>query len=780
MNAQVIKIVDQQTNSPIENVVVYNLQEDIFVKSNLKGEVNLSVFNQEDLLNFQHPSYQSIILPFQAAVNAEVIQMYEHILEMDEVVVSASKWEQSSKEIANSITSISSKQIEFNMPQTSADLLEQSGKVFVQKSQFGGGSPMIRGFSANSVLIIVDGLRMNNAIFRSGNLQNIINIDPMSVENAEVIFGPGSVMYGSDALGGVMDFHTKKNTFSKQTKWKANALLRYATASNERTSHLNVTRSGKKVSWFSSITLSSLGDLRAGGNYSKADPDFGKRTEYVRRENGTDVIVQNPHEEVQVGSGFNLFNMVNKLTFNLSEEKNLEYGFYYSSTSNIPRYDRLIQYRNGELRYGDWYYGPQKWLRNSLTLNSSKKTKLFDEAKYIVGHQKFIESRHSRDIYSNDLVSRIETVNSFHLNMDYHKDITERKSIFYGLESFLNTVGSEAFSEDLLSKQTVKAPSRYPSEGSNYSTLAGYFSYKSRIRDQWILQYGGRMSYIHLSSDFSDKTFYAFPFDKLEIKEPSFTGNAGLVWLPPNGWKLNLLTSTGFRAPNVDDAGKLFDSEPGNVIVPNDNLNSEYVYNIDLGISRTFGNSLKLESTFFYSWIEDVIVRRDFLFNGQDSIVYDGVKSKVQALTNAESGIVMGTSLSLKAEFGKYWAIVSHLTITEGQDSDGFALRHAAPTYGITSLQFKKGKINAELFTRYNGAIAFEDLAPSEQSKIHLYSSEGALAWATLNFRFHYNLSNSMLMNLALENLFDKHYRTYSSGISSPGINGILSFTLTF
>jgi hemoglobin/transferrin/lactoferrin receptor protein len=93
-------------------------------------------------------------------------------------------------------------------PQTSADLLANSGHVFVQKSQLGGGSPMIRGFSTNRVLITVDGIRLNNAIFRGGNVHNVISINPFNIEKTEIILGSGSVIYGSDAIGGVMNFYT--------------------------------------------------------------------------------------------------------------------------------------------------------------------------------------------------------------------------------------------------------------------------------------------------------------------------------------------------------------------------------------------------------------------------------------------------------------------------------------------------------------------------------------------------------------------------------------------
>ncbi|WP_084607817.1 TonB-dependent receptor plug domain-containing protein [Prevotella dentasini] len=149
---------------------------------------------------------------------------------LDEVVVSASKWRQNISEQPKRISVITPGESLFQNPQTAADLLELSGQVYVQKSQLGGGSPMIRGFATNRLLYSVDGIRMNTAIFRSGNLQNVISLDPFAMERTEVLFGPGSVIYGSDAMGGVMSFTTKNPVFSPvagKVRW--GAVLRHAT-----------------------------------------------------------------------------------------------------------------------------------------------------------------------------------------------------------------------------------------------------------------------------------------------------------------------------------------------------------------------------------------------------------------------------------------------------------------------------------------------------------------------------------------------------------------------
>lgn len=190
--------------------MMYNHQQTLYFTTDHKGKAILSGLDPEEPVTISHPSYEQHITTLsQLKKSNNRVVLNQKIILIDEVVVAANRWEQEKKQTPNRIVSIAPGEIEFNSPQTSADMLAHTNQVFVQKSQLGGGSPMIRGFAANSVLIVVDGVRMNNAIFRSGNLQNVIGVDPLTLENTEVLYGPGSVMYGSDALGGVMHFRTK-------------------------------------------------------------------------------------------------------------------------------------------------------------------------------------------------------------------------------------------------------------------------------------------------------------------------------------------------------------------------------------------------------------------------------------------------------------------------------------------------------------------------------------------------------------------------------------------
>jgi len=135
---------------------------------------------------------------------------------LSEVTLAATRFSQNKKFIAQQVFVISRSHIENSNQPTTAEILSQSGELLVQKSQLGGGSPVIRGFEANKVLICVDGIRMNNAIYRGGHLQNVITLNDESLQKAELLFGPSSVMYGSDALGGVMSFYTRDPEITKK------------------------------------------------------------------------------------------------------------------------------------------------------------------------------------------------------------------------------------------------------------------------------------------------------------------------------------------------------------------------------------------------------------------------------------------------------------------------------------------------------------------------------------------------------------------------------------
>jgi hemoglobin/transferrin/lactoferrin receptor protein len=262
-------------------------------------------------------------------------------------------------------------------------------------------------------------------------------------------------------------------------------------------------------------------------------------------------------------------------------------------------------------------------------------------------------------------------------------------------------------------------------------------------------------------------------------------GNVGVVWHPTSDWQVNLNVSTGFRSPNIDDVAKVFDSEPGNVIVPNPDLEPEYARNLELGIVRSYAGKARFEITGFYTQLENAMVRRDFSLNGQDSIMYDGTLSNVEALVNAESAQIMGGSFSFRYLFTPFFRTRHNITVIKGEDADGFPLRHVPPAFGSSHLVFEKQKWFVDLYLDYSGAFTFNQLAPSEQDKPHLYAEDEngnpwSPSWWTLNIKSNYRVNDYFSLNGGIENIFDKRYRTYSSGIVAPGINLKLSAMVKF
>ncbi len=774
--AQVVRVLDAGNDLPVSGVELKSISSEKFVLTNQQGKADIS--DLEDSISVHHPSYQSkSISRKEITSSGNIIFLELKTIEISEIVISANRWEQNPKEIPNQIVAIPKEASEFNNPQTAADLLESTGKIFVQKSQLGGGSPMIRGFGANAVLIVVDGIRMNNAIFRSGNLQNIINVDPNMMEGAEVIEGPGSVIYGSDALGGVMDFHTKEVEIGTEKGITGNTFFRYSTANKEKTSQVQWNLAGQKFGWFGGFTYSNFGDLRAGNNRPEKYPDLYKRNFYVERINGVDQIIQNDDPNMQVPSGYQTYNSIQKLKWRWKPDLSLEYIFNFSNTTDIPRYDRLAEEENGEPTSAEWYYGPQFWMMNAVKVKHDS-SKIWDEMKLTLGWQQFIESRHDRKFQNPVRRSREEKVGMYSLNLDAFKswNLTD---IFYGLEFVYNDVSSSAFAQNLNNGEFSSATTRYPDGGANTKSFALYLNSKRKLFASRIFVNAGlRFNYYSL---FALTTDEPLPFEKLTNENQALVGNLGLVWPANEKISWSVLGSSGFRAPNLDDMAKVFDSEPGNVIVPNPDLKPEYSYNLESTINWRPTQKASLKVTGFHSWLREAMVRTDFTFNGSDSIMYDGTLSKVQTLTNTGKAVVYGLNAEFIYQISDRWNFSSYINWMKGEDLiTGESLRHVTPAFGLTSIRYQHEKLKVEFYSRYNGAIPFEELPPSEQNKPNLYTSEGSLAWYTLNIRTEYRFSHTFSMNASMENILDKHYCTYSSGISAPGINGILALRIHF
>lgn len=783
--SQNIQVLRQEDNTPIPGVAIFNSNKSKSGVTDFDGYVDISVFDTNEVITFQHISHQTLQLKKSEITASNQVFILSDASDLEEIVLSVSKFGQQRKDIPQQIVSITSEDVLFGNPQTAADLLQRSGSVYVQKSQLGGGSPLIRGFSTNRLLIAVDGVRFNTAIFRGGNVQNIISIDPFAVERVEVILGPGSVVYGSDAVGGVMNFYTKKPKFSFEDgmSFSGNATARYATANNEKTGHVDFNIGLKEWAFLTSVTYSDFDDLRMGSN----GPDDYLRNEYVQTINGVDAVVQNDNSKVQVATGYNQINLMQKVRYRANDKWNFDLGLFYTTTSDLPRYDRLIRETDNELRFSEWYYGPQEWISGNIQArNTAYNNSFYDESVATISFQRFKESRNNRDFGDTILFQTEEKVNAYTAAWDFEKDWGKTK-FNYGLEYVYNKVNSVGAQTDITSGNFTRDVSRYP-DGATWQSIAAYLSTNFKITDKLAFQGGVRYNRVLVDAVF-DASLYDLPFTEANIDADAVTGTAGFAFNPNKilGWRINF--GTAFRAPNIDDVGKVFDSEPGSVVVPNPDLKPEYAYNGEIGVTLNFENVVKVDLGTFYTILEDALVRRDFSLNGETELEYQGELSNVQAVQNGGKAEVYGFEASLEINFCKSLQFTGAYNITDGftleEDGVKVPIRHAAPQFGNGHLIYKTGKIKLDAFAIFNGQFDFEDLAPTQQNNDFLYAKDAngnpfSPRWYTLNFGAQYALTKAIQLNTTLENITDQRYQTYSSGIAAPGCNLIVAVTYAF
>jgi hemoglobin/transferrin/lactoferrin receptor protein len=783
-HTQVISIKDRENHRPLELVTLSSENPRASAITNTQGKADLSLFIGSDSIEIRRVGYKTSILSYDRLIKeGQVFYMSRAIVTLDQIVVSATRWRQSERDIPSRITAIAPEEVILENPQTAADLLGISGEVFVQKSQQGGGSPMIRGFATNRLLIVVDGVRMNTAIFRSGNLQNVISLDPFAIEETEILFGPGAVMYGSDAIAGVMNFYTSTPEPAADSLPLASvtAVARITSANGEFTRHLDVAISREKWALLTSITRNFYDDLRMGKN----GPDDYLRRVFTLNYNDSDRVIKNPEPMEQRPTGYAQTNLMQKIRFRPGERWDINYGFHYSTTTDVDRYDRLIRFRDTLPRSAEWYYGPQAWMMNNLSITHTGLSGMYDELTLHLAHQFFEESRVDRDLYDNQRRSRTEQVYAYSAGLDLKKILSDNHRLYYGLEAVYDDVTSTGQDEDILTGVKVPGPSRYPQAG--WTSLAAYLTWHYQVTEQLMLQSGARYNRFILNALF-DTTFYPFPFTTAEINDGALTGSLGCVFNPADRWSLSAHLSTGFRSPNVDDMGKVFDSEPGSVLVPNPDLGAEYAWNAEAGIARIFGDWCKIDLSGYYTLLNNALVRRNFTLNGHDSIMYDGELSRVLAIQNAAQAVVRGVQAGLEMRLPAGFGLVSHINYQKGEEEldDGSVspLRHAAPWFGISHITFSVPKVKLDLYAVYNGEVSNEDLPPEEQGKDYLYAKDEngnpySPSWYTLNFKAMIRLDEQLSLQAGLENITSQRYRPYSSGIAGPGRNFIVSIRVS-
>ena len=714
--------------------------------------------------------------------------------QLQDVVIYANKFPTLSKNIVQRVVALTDKVL-LQQQANTADILTASGQVFVQKSQAGGGSPVVRGFEASRVLLMVDGVRMNSAIFRAGHLQNIITVDNMILDRVEIIYGPSSTLFGSDALGGVVNLFTKQpqlfksNLVSKKAPWKTNGNLvyRFGNGQNEQRQHVDFNIANNKWAFLTSVTKSNFGDMRQGNKRSAAYPDFGKRLFYVARENNTDVIKDNSASvNIQKLSGYNQIDLLQKVLFKPNDNTEHLLNVQVSNSSDINRYDRLTEISKGLPVFSEWYYGPQ--VRNMIgyKLTKSNLNGYFQKLTTNINYQHLEESRITRRFKSNNKDYRFEAVDIFGLNMDLlHQGKSSTLNI--GVESYYNDVSSTAYRNNIATNLRSAITTRYSDGPTNMSNYALYAQHTQFLKGNWVLNSGLRLNNVQLNANFKDTSLMRFPFTDANQNNTAFTGNLGMAYNGADGLRVSFGVSSGFRAPNVDDLTKVFDTRTGYVVVPNKDLKPEYTYNAELNVSKTT-STYSIGASLFHTWFRNALVVDKFKWNNESSILYQGIMSDVYATQNKAKAIVYGFNVNGSANLSPNTTLAATYTYTKGNYADrkldglntALPIDHIPPTYGRVGLKHDIKKFTAELFTLFNGWKRIEDYNLNGEDNEIYATKDGMPAWQIWNINTNYQLTKKLNFSFQIENIADLNYRYFASGISALGRNYILQARYSF
>ena len=257
----------------------------------------------------------------------------------------------------------------------------------------------------------------------------------------------------------------------------------------------------------------------------------------------------------------------------------------------------------------------------------------------------------------------------------------------------------------------------------------------------------------------------------------------GTTYKAGNGFKLSSQVSSAFRSPNIDDLAKIR-VKVNEISVPNINLQPETSLNGEVSISKKLKSNILISATAFMTSLNNAIVRDDFtLPDGTSFLVDEGDTLNTVSNINANTAIVRGVSLNIKSALSSRLELSGSFNYIKGirkdiSDNDS-PLSHIPPIYGKVSLAYVEDKQQLNLKIVYNGSKPLNEYGGTEDN-LENATTNGTPAWYTVNAYYQRKLNAHFSTSLALENILDVHYRPFSSGVSAPGRNLIISIYSKF
>lgn len=670
----------------------------------------------------------------------------------DEIIVTASRTDAKPFEtayITEVITAddIQNRKFSRSMP----EIFSSDPSVTVQKTSQGQGSPFIRGFTGFRNLLLIDGIRLNNSVFRDGPNEYWNTVDSFTIGRLEVVKGPASALYGSDAIGGTVNVITISPEQEKGFSYRASE--RYATADTSSVARAEISGAfSPSIRMLAGASDKDFNDLQ-GGAHTGTQPktgyqemDYDLKAEY-------------------------LINKQDKLFLAHSRVNQPDVWRTHATTFGISWQDTTIG-TDKERSYNH---------QRRLTYLQYYK----DDAGWLGDKAKFSLSYHSQDEQlfrkrSNNKMERSGfDVNTLGLSAQMER-ATSLGHLVYGAEFYRDNVDSflrKYLASGALESIEIQGP---VADDATYDLAGLYIQNEYPLKPSLNLTAGLRYTQAIVDADkVKDPTIVTPTTIAISDRWSNLSGNLRLSYMPTEKWNIFGGISQGFRSPNLSDLTRLDIALSNEIETPSPNLKPENFLSIETG-SKTETDKFSAQGAFFYTIINDMIVRYP------TGVTITGL-NEVQK-SNVGDGNIYGLEFKVNYRFDNIWSVFGGASSQRGQvdtyTSPGVKSRQPMtmipPTLAIFGIRRTDaaGKWWSELETKM--ADRQDRLSPLDKLNTQRIPPDGTPGYSIYNIRGGVNLSRIFRLSVAIENLGNRDYRTHGSGNNEPGRNVIISIGGSF
>lgn len=643
---------------------------------------------------------------------------------LKELIITATRKKSEALLLPYTVNVLAKKTMDDYQFRTTPEAMMAMNGVFVQKTNHGGGSPFVRGVTGNQLLLLTDGIRLNNSIFRYGPNQYLNTIDAYTINTIEVVKGTGSVQYGSDAIGGVVNIISNNPEFtSQQSSFSGKLLSKYMTGDMEKTIRGEAAYSGRSLAILAGISKRDFGDIIGGDTTGKQSP-----------------------------SGYKEWSFDFKAKYLLKQNIELTISNQFLQQDHVPVYHK-VQLENFSVNE----MNPQQRLLTYARVKIKSTAALLKETLFTASFQQGTEGRNSLKNGSTSLRKEKDVIATTGITADILSVISKVWTVNSGIEIYHDRVGSTRKDINTLTSNAEIKRGLYP-DNAGYGNYAAYSLHHIRL-GKWLMDGGIRYNTYDIS--ITDTSL-----GNVKITPAALVSNAAVLYRISKQQSAYLSFSSGYRAPNIDDMGTLgivdFRYE-----VPTADLHPEKSQHTELGYKLA---AKKISAVFsaYYIHLSDIITR--VKAEGQVISGYPVYKKE-----NTESAFIKGVEAELNAEVTKQLYFSSGITYTYGQSlSKKEPLRRIPPFNGRVVATYK----NKNWFTAAECMFAAKQnrLAQGDKDDNRI-GINGTAGWEVINLYAGYTVS-AFRLNIGVQNIFNKDYRTHGSGINAVGRSGWIAVSI--